>query len=99
MNKFNTLPSWLAAAVVLLAGCSGGDSDDGGDADRPVIGAGPLMPSAVTGYGQGSATETASGEVMTATAFIDEYGNAQVVVSPAVVSFGPVAGRADLRND
>lgn len=84
MNKFNSKWRPLCAVLILLAGCSSGDGE------RPARpGVESSTPSAVTGFWQGSATDTASGEVMSATAFIGEYGDAQWLVFPPVIVFSP----------
>jgi len=75
------------AAVLLIgaAGCSGGGD---GSASEPRNGLGTPPVSVLAGNWNGSATNTATGEVLSASALIDESGAAQLIVTP-LIAFGP----------
>lgn len=78
----------VAAALLIslmLAGCSGGDGSGSAaahESGRAGIWSPPRI-SPVAGHYHGSATDTITGEVLHATAFIDATGEAQLIVSTA----------------
>lgn len=78
----------IAVAVLLaMAGCSGGGGEG---APRPGFGFSPGGVSLLAGNWSGSATDTTTGKVMVANALIDDSGDAQLIVIPAIAILVPV---------
>jgi hypothetical protein len=68
--------SALAALLIVVAGCSGGGDSDSASRASPLAGS-----------WDGSATNTTTGEVLHASALIDESGTTQLIVTPAFAGF------------
>lgn len=77
-NRFH--PGIVVALLLAAAGCSSGGGSGG--ANAPQV-------SPLAGNWTGSATDTTTGEVLNASAFIDESGEAQLMVMPRFAFLGP----------
>ena len=86
----------MAVALLLaMTGCSGGGGSEGAGAPPPRGGFFPGGESPLAGNWSGSATDTTTGQVLVATALIDDSGDAQLIVVPAITIIRPVPSASD----